>query len=153
MGNVDSKPRLDPSSSIQETDLSKIKQDAAFLKSVRATEPGAVTLIGPEREILGYVAKSRGPVYVDVKEYLTNKLSCLVDKSIEDNRRLNEYVLLSLSYKRQNKGACRIRTYLSLLDKLCSYDLELCASLMGGVGLQLVCGEYYQLSRIRIKPN
>lgn len=98
------------------------------------------------------MAKRRGPKNVAVEEFLIQNLSNLTEMPdrVKQNRRLNEFILLSLCSKKLVQGSHPLRQFLSSLDKLTEYDLELCASILGGDMLELPCGTYYPLTRIEL---
>ena len=130
-------------------------KNVSFIKmgsniSIHASrEPGMVVLIGLNGERVGLVVKTRAPEKIIVKDYLIKKLAPLIDNPeiVNKNKRLNELILLSLSSKRENKET-PLKTYLLCLDRLCEYDLELCASILGGTALELPSSEFLPLTRI-----
>jgi hypothetical protein len=89
---------------------------------------------------------------VEVEIYLCNKLKSL--KKIENNTQLRTYISLSLDFKKQEFSddsysfASQVEKYISCLNVICLYDLQLCAALLGADSLQLKDGSYFQISRM-----
>lgn len=106
-------------------------------------------------EICGVVTTFNGPENVQVKLFLNEKLTnaaSLVGENALFRALLN--MSLGSKYGADFKQCDIIPLYLEELEKqICLYDLELCASILGGDSLQLPDNRYLQISAINLNVS